>query len=925
MRCLGLSELSVKEQDLLGRLESEPELKTLFFRKVKGLKWFDALESAGYLNAGSIPKPFKSQQDEGFFVIPAWVAGEYLVKTAPELRERNDYIPRFLEMISGATAYAREKDFSNYRVWDQFARVVSQIPPRFISGKFVEDTVDYWFEDRFNKDWVLEQVAEKWLPSLLKEKTHHASCLALKLLGILYEIRTEKLDAGQDSVLFRVGNWEINRIARKIASASGRHLGARAASAFHSKLEEVLEAMGNDAWSGSWQPSMEEPEETYPFVPTNVLVKSYRECLDGWFERCPQEACGYVVDKMIENRLQTIQRLAIYFIAKRFSVCGEHTEKLIDKRFFSEDYLREFWSFINRNYPHFEQGHKDKVLEIIKNGKNLDPEGNFGEVPTAYRQAMWFSAVKDHGGKEARLYREAVALAGTEPNPSEFLSWGEVKVEWIGQEPEHPVDELRLLSPKDLAWRLGLGDIQPAGAIKPLIKAYPLRYYSALAEFKTLGFPCLRAIVRAYNELWEEKASLPWKDVWSCLIEFFSEIVRLPEPEKALFTVGKSDVLFTIGGFLESAAQSDDRSFYLAHQDGVKSLISYVLKNEKGGEFEKKQDKIFTAINTPRGAFIQALINLTLQSCRLSRRDGNDDHSEAWESYRHYYDAELEKADSGEFEFSVLVTVYLSNFLYMSSEWVLSNLDKIFDQANPMKWLCAMEGYYRVRIVYREVYRHLSEKGDLSKALDDENIPDQVKSRVVEHVALAYINDFDNLNDDGSMIKALVGGRRVCRELEILVHVVTNFQKTDGDKTRNKVYELWPLLADAADFSTAEGRALASSLCRWSAFVDYLDDERMELLLKIAPYADESYNTRDILESLARLSEKQPFKANEIWLKILEGSSPTYPEKPIRQILTSLIAEGDDGKRAAEKTVDRYIKRGVASVSKLWIEISNES
>ena len=311
-------------------------------------------------------------------------------------------------------------------------------------------------------------------------------------------------------------------------------------------------------------------------------------------------------------------------------------------------------------------------------------------------------------------------------------------------------------------------------------------------------------------------------------------------------------------------------------------------------------------------------------SCRLSHRDGSDDHSETWKRFQHYYDDELKRAESGEFEFSTLVTVYLSNFLYMSREWVLSNLDKIFDQTNYMKWLCAMEGYYYVRTVYQEIYRHLSEKGDLSRALDDENIPGRVKSRVVENIATAYINDFDTLKDDSSMIKVLVVDRRICPELEILVHVVMSFQEINGSKIRNKIYELWPLLIDAADSSTREGRVLASSLCRWSAFVDCLDDDGMELLLKIAPYADESYNARDLLESLARLSEKQPFEASKIWLKILERSAPTYPEKPIRQILTSLIAEGDEGKRVAEETVDRYIKRGVASVSKLWIEISNK-
>ncbi len=98
----------------------------------------------------------------------------------------------------------------------------------------------------------------------------------------------------------------------------------------------------------------------------------------------------------------------------------------------------------------------------------------------------------------------------------------------------------------------------------------------------------------------------------------------------------------------------------------------------------------------------------------------------------------------------------------------------------------------------------------------------------------------------------------------------------------------------------------------------------MELLLKIAPYADASYNTRDLLESLARLSEKQPFEANNIWLKILERSAPIYLEKPIRQILANLIAEGQKRERAAKKTVDEYIKRGMEKPQKLLMEISNK-
>ena len=139
----------------------------------------------------------------------------------------------------------------------------------------------------------------------------------------------------------------------------------------------------------------------------------------------------------------------------------------------------------------------------------------------------------------------------------------------------------------------------------------------------------------------------------------------------------------------------------------------------------------------------------------------------------------------------------------------------------------------------------------------------------------------------------------------------------------NKIFELWPLLIDTADFSTREGKALASSLCAWSVFVDYLDGEKMELLMKIAPYANESYTSRDLLQNLARLSEKQPFKVNEIWLKILERATPTYPEEPIRQILSNLIRQGKKGKREAEKTVDEYIIQGVERPLEIYREIIN--
>ncbi len=46
-----------------------------------------------------------------------------------------------------------------------------------------------------------------------------------------------------------------------------------------------------------------------------------------------------------------------------------------------------------------------------------------------------------------------------------------------------------------------------------------------------------------------------------------------------------------------------------------------------------------------------------------------------------------------------------------------------------------------------------------------------------------------------------------------------------------------------------------------------------------------SFNTHDLLESIAKISKKQPDEACEIWLKMLEGSSMDFPEEAVRAAL----------------------------------------
>ena len=387
--------------------------------------------------------------------------------------------------------------------------------------------------------------------------------------------------------------------------------------------------------------------------------------------------------------------------------------------------------------------------------------------------------------------------------------------------------------------------------------------------------------------------------------------------ERKAFVASRYWIVGAIGRLLEAGVKSDEHAFHEKYNIKAEEIVVSILKSERGEKFEITSDAVSIAINSPRGQCIEALVNLALRSCRLSDRNNNKDHSEAWARFQPYFDAELRRAEAGEYEFLTLVTNYLPNFLYMSGDWVRANLENIFDQTDHLKWMCAMQGYAYVGTVYQDIYSYLRKNGNFLKALNDENIGGKVREKVIQNIVVAYINDFDSLEDDDNLIRVLIH-RKDFDRLNSLIWFVWTLRKSDDTKLKNKVYKLWPKVMNAVNLSSSEGKKLASALCMWAEFVDYLDAERKQLILSIAPYADESHNSYHLLESIANLSKKQPLDANEIWLKMLEQSAPDYPEVAIRQILSNLIAEGREGKRLARETVSEYLRQGVDRPS-IWL------
>lgn len=924
-----MSELSVEERDLLERIENKPELQPLFFRKAKGEKWFGAFFKAGYFDAQKVPRPAPAKQKD-YVTIPDWEVTDYLINTVTELVDDSKCLQRLLEIIAGATAHAREHDFGNHRVWWKFSRIVSKIPSESVSLKFL-DSVDYWLDDKYETSLVANEIGTIWLVKLLEEEGSHSLELATKLLEILYKVKFEEQQIGYatQKATLRFKRYHTEEITNRVALLAGRKLGKQAVSIFHSRLVETVEVVAVNTPSVYWQPAIEEHEQNkHRDDLENILVKGYRDCLSGYIEECPEEACDYV-GEMLQSPCDVVQRLAIHCITERFTICNGYTKQLLNSSFLDEKYKYEFWHFVNRCYNQFDQEDKDRVIELVTDIKRYDENNQLCEETTAYQQAEFLAAIKDFGEREKNLYDATVSLAKVEPDHPDFT----IYITSGSFEPKSPysINKLRGFPIEELTHTLASytsGDFEQeekltglATTLKQLIKEAPLRFCFSLSEFTHLEGDYICTVIDSYTELWNEKAHLPWNEIWICLLNFCRDVVSAHEfwsEENARLRSNRRRVIIAIGRLLEDGAKSDAHAFHQRHHSEVESLLAFLLQKQKREKFTESTDAMSVAINSPRGKCLEALINLTLRSCRLSDSE-NKGHVQTWEHFQHYYETELERSETGEYEFLTLMTRYLANFCYMSFTWVKKNLERIFDQTNNLKWLCAIQGYAYSNPIW-EIYRYLSEHGDLLKALNHKDTNDFVKERIIQQGILAYFNGIETLTDKISLVRAVID-RNNLNELNQLIWYLRIIQEEDNSEQREKVYQLWSLLMDIVDTSTDDGRKLASALCSLVIFVDDLTDETKSWLLKIAPYADDAHHSFLLLEGLARLSKEQPFEANEIWLKMLERSDEHYPEEVVKQILKNLIACGSEGERQARNTVSKYIEMGIEGPHKVFKQL----
>ena len=529
-----MDKLKSAELDLLERINAKKELQPFFFRKVKGLKWFDTLAEQKYFDPASNPEPIPAKE-EGFITVPFWPVTEYLVATSPELRDEKNiaYAKRVLDIIRDTTRLAKKQNFSNYRTWWQFSKIIQHIPIKLITP---EDFtyIDYWLDDKYECGLVADELGENWLVSLLDESSDESITAVLELLRIIYKFSFPPNESGgseRGRATFRFSYWCVERITKSIASKSGTVVGWDAVNIFKEGLNTVVETTGNNEYSSLWRSAIEDHDQNSSASDVkDVLVVALRDSLIACIRkpREDKQKAADIVEKLLNDPLIVIKRVAIFAIGKNYQQLSKLIDKVVAEEFFAADFRHEMWHLLHDCYPLFSASAKQQVQEIIEQLAEKDDEGNIQRKETADKQATWLSAIRNHETTLNTQYQACVKLAGAEPAHPEFpfyRSSGAV----VYKSPKSTEELLAMGMDGLVAYLDGYkdpGDFREPGigglvkALKSAVKAAPLEFARHIHKFSSLKSPYVYALVGAFSELWTEKEEFTLGRNMEELVEF---------------------------------------------------------------------------------------------------------------------------------------------------------------------------------------------------------------------------------------------------------------------------------------------------------------------------------------------------------------------------------------------------------------------
>lgn len=884
----------------LQRIKNDTSLEDHFFKKLaaasKPLEWLVPLRNAGYFDPAKNPRPKETPNKKEYY-IPHWNILDALDNMAAKNEENpNDDVSRMLlEIVDGIILYRENgKRIDNYRTDWKLLETISHFPINYIGAQHIQFIKDP-LRPSIGTSLLDHEIGELFIPKLIRGRAQN---LIIGLLDVILHYSKSDREYIREYISV-IDPYYLKDALDKNKKEISEVCAIDAARVAINKMQEILQE-DKSQFNCVWIPTIEDHEQTsLPDRYECQLVHFVRDMLEA---ADPKEIEPIVTD-MLSDEHDVFKRLAYYLINHHYNVLS-HLLWSIPYNPLNSLTIHELYELFKAHCMSFDKTQIETILNWIETQDFYFPEGKYGipekeEYYKACYKKEWLLALLDTGNEEVKRRYEAYNSINnaTIEHPG-FHYWSSVAD--IVQDVS-PIDEdefkkktndeiaeyINSYKEEDMnSWK-GFIMVNLASSVRKFVSNDPVRFSTNLTPFLSVPRKYQHEFLRGFEDSWRNNKDFDWNELLSFMKKLVEDDSLWSEENKE----GEDDynrwVTDTIANLIQEGTKGDKHAFSPDLLPIAEQIILLLLKNVRGDMY-MIVDLVTSALNSSKGKVFMAAINYSLRYARLYCRDKEG----RWvESIKSAFTERLDKTRESSLEFSIVLGWHLSYLNYLDKQWVISNLNRIFDLESDKHWEAAFTGYIvMTSTVYEEIYKLLRDNGHYEKGLsytfDDKN----AAYKLVQNITIGYLAGWDDLTDSNGLLRKMLKTENT-EYLSKLITFTWTFRNKSDEKIRCRIKPLWKAIMEKAtpNLEKDEYRIIASSLGKWLSLVDTIDDEVYEWLQISAKVIEEPLASGFFIEYLRRHVMKTPDKVGNLYLQMLKaGTYPDYKKENIVAIVQAL-------------------------------------
>ena len=928
-----------QEVEFIFNLISKEYYENYFFKKVITLHWFDILKNRGYFNPNPRTQPQETKKN--YFLIPKWNVLPYLERVSKQVNIKGNerYINGLLGIIREVSEYRNSEGqpIDNYHTWHSFVKILSNLPNNKIPDEIIE-LISTWLSSRFDTTLPGVEIIRKLLPKFL---TSHPEDIkkAEKFIG--YITSTKPLIGKEEQkVELSVDPYFLKEGFKKYSEDIGKKCSDKVIIDLEEKIKKILTREEEGTYHSFYEELdyLDEPLDILTFILKRILITKAKSDMNTAQE---------ILKGFFKNEDLYFPKMALYVIGNVLDKYGEFIWEILDSDvdniiFKNSSAFGDELKHILENLKELTAEQREILKNKIEDSAKLEDFQEDQELYLALYKQKFYKALS-HDQFFSRLHTKMKDITKYDVELRSTMGKVEVSSGW-GESPLTK-EKILQLSNQELAeflstfkttdyWKgpsvNGLSNI-----LKKVVKESPEKFINDLEPFLKTGYLYVSNILWGIRDAWESKRTFDWGKFF----EFIREYIASEDFWKDNYAVKDDDrkanrfwVLGEIGELIKKGTISESRSFSNKHYSIAQEIIFQILDKMLLDEKEllesrsERSDFITYTLNSTFGKITEALFMLAYRIKKFEK-ETKSEQPVSWEvNIENKYELLLENEI---IESYVWLGQYLRTFyLLLDKEWTEKQVNRISNKKEQL-WEAFMQGYLNSNNrISKKVYKLM--RPHYVKAIEYQFKEEHSFKRVVDHICLLYLQAIEKIDDEDGLfrkilnkwdlfqIREAIGWFWMQRDF-IMEPIKDEKQIEEIDrmkKMRELIIDFWRWIYQSKykeeGLLNEEDKEILSELSKLAVFLEKIDAENYEWLSLSALYIHVDFNAPFFLKYLNSLKDKDKDAGKyvgEIFLKILENSTPDYDQKDIRSIVEYLYVL--DLKNYADDICDKYAKKGL--------------